>query len=225
MAYDTWEAARLISWSNKQAGIGPLTEAELIEWIEHGVGELEWAYTLEEDGEETKYIDFPTLISLRLICLLRFQGAMLETFAEVAPRLREDLGVDWPYATEHFWSSYTRQSPTYSKSKQAGQRAKWERNYSKFSIDRNLRLRIDANLEYGKDGVASTWLPFKDVAIDPQVVSGAPCVVGTRTPTWALTGISKDEVRIRELAKGYRLSEEQVRNALDWERQLDASVA
>ena len=59
MAYDTWEAARLVSWSNKQAGMGPLTEAELTQWIDDGVGLLEWADVLEEDGEVTKYIDFP----------------------------------------------------------------------------------------------------------------------------------------------------------------------
>ena len=40
MSYDTYEAARLLSWSNKQAGLPPLTEAELTEWIDAGVGGL-----------------------------------------------------------------------------------------------------------------------------------------------------------------------------------------
>ncbi len=99
MAYDTEDAARLISWANKQAGIKPLTEAELIQWIDDGVGLLEWADTWEEDGEIQRYIDFPTLISLRLICLLQSFGVSLDDIAEAAPRLRQELGVDWPLAS------------------------------------------------------------------------------------------------------------------------------
>ena len=222
MSYDTKEAARLISWSNKQAGIGPLSEAELIEWIDYGVGGLEWEDVWEEDGEIEKLIDFPTLISLRLICLLRSQGASLEEIKEAAVQLKEQLRVDSPFATEHLWSSYNSQSPTYPEIRQIG-RKDWERNYSKFFRDRRLRLRIDANLEYGQNGVAYAWNPVKDVVIDGRVVSGSPCVKGTRTPTWVLTGTSKDEGKIKELAKGYRLTEEQVQNALDWETQLGAA--
>ena len=219
MSYDTLEAARLISWSNKQAGVGPLSEAELIRWIDDGVGLLEWEDVWDDEGEDTKYIDFPTLISLRMICLLRSQGASLEEVKEAAIQLKEQLGVDRPFATEHLWSSYNSQPPTYPELKQIGRRD-WERNYSKFFRDHKLRLRIDANLEYGQDGVAYAWSPVKDVVIDARVVSGSPCILGTRTPTWVFPGMLEGGDSIEILARGYRLSREQVWNALKWEEQL-----
>ena len=224
MAYDTWEAARLISWSNRQAGFGPLSEAELTKWIDTGVGGLDWAYALVEDGEETKYIDFPTLISLRLICLLRSYGVSLKDIGEVATLSRQELGLDWPFASRSLWNLPS------------------EDEKNAILIDSEVMTLIVAamilyltgsalpwgNLEFDQDGIASAWLPFKDVIIDPRVVSGSPCVVGTRTPTWAFSGMlhgegPKGEDRIEKLANGYKLTKEQVRNALDWEKQLDAA--
>ena len=115
MAYDTSEAARLISWSNKQAGIPPLTEAELIEWIDDGVALLEWEDVWEEDGKEVKYIDFPTLISLRLICLLHFdmpgsKGIPLQDLTAVALKLRQESHIEWPFTKRRIWNLYDRVS-------------------------------------------------------------------------------------------------------------------
>ena len=219
MSYDTKEAARLISWSNKQAGIPPLTEAELIEWIDDGVALLEWEDVWEEDGEIQKYIDFPTLISLRLICLLRSYGVLLKDIREAATLSKQELGLDWPFASRLLWhlSSEDGKNPT--------------------SIDSEAMTRIVTamiihltgsalpwgKLEFDQDGVACAWLPVKDVVIDAHVVSGSPCVVGTRTPTWVFTGMLKGGDNIEELADGYRLTKEQVRNALDWERRLDSA--
>ena len=96
MSYDAKEAARLISWSNKQAGIAPLSEEELIRWIDEGVGTLAWADIWEEDGEIEKYIDFPTLISLRMVCLLNSHGVSFEKITEFASLSRKELGLTWP---------------------------------------------------------------------------------------------------------------------------------
>ena len=219
MSYDTQEAARLISWSNKQAGIAPLSEAQLIEWIDGGVGGLEWEDVWDDEGEDTKYIDFPTLISLRMICLLRSQGTSLEEMKEAAVQLKEQLGVDRPFATEHLWSYYNNQSLAYLEIEQVVRRD-WERIYSTFFRDHEVRKRVDANLEYGKDGVAYAWSPVKDVVIDARVVSGSPCILGTRTPTWVFPGMLEGGDSIEILASGYRLSKEQVWNALKWEEQL-----
>ena len=219
MAYDTWEAARLISWSNRQAGLGPLKEEELVQWIDDGVGLLGWEFTYEEDGEEVKYIDFPTLISLRLICLLRSYGVSLKDIRETATLSKQELGLDWPFASRPLWDLFS------------------ENEKNATLIDSEAMTRIAAamilhlassalswgGLEFDHNGIASAWLPVKDVVIDARVVSGSPCVVGTRTPTWVFTGILKGGDNIEELANGYRLTKEQVWNALDWERQLDAA--
>ena len=101
MAYDTYEAARLISWSNKQAGIGPLSEAKLVEWINAGVGGLDWAFTYRDNREEIWYIDFLSLISLRLICLLHFEspdskGTSLKEITAAVSKLRKSWAQNGP---------------------------------------------------------------------------------------------------------------------------------
>ena len=217
MAYDTKEAARLISWSNKQAGIGPLTEAELIEWIDDGVGLLEWEDVWDE--EENKYIDFSTLISLRMICLLRASEISLESIKEVALLMRQKLGLDWPYASRSFWD------PASVDSKNAILLDSDVMDQIVGTLVTHVAMNSAADaLEFGKDGVAYAWRPVEGVVIDSRVVSGSPCVTGTRTPTWSLTVTSKDENIVKELSEAYRLTEKQVRNALDWEAQLDAAA-
>ena len=216
MSYDTAEAARLISWSNQQKGIEPLTEAELAEWIGNRLGKLKWADVLEEDGRVTRHIDFPTLTSIRLICLLRSSGVTLKDIDEAAPLLRKQLGVEWPYASRVLWNSPEPQ-------------VRPGNNEAVGTVIKGLLLcspkLAPHGLEFGADGVASAWLPAKGVVIDPHVVSGSPCVAGTRTPTWAFAGPLTDGDNIEELANAYRLSKEQIRNALDWERQIDAAGA
>ena len=219
MSYDTKEAARLISWSNRQAGIEPLTEAELIRWIDDGVGLLEWSDSWEEDGEVQRYIDFPTLISLRMICLLRNAKVSLKDIAEIANLSKQQLGLDWPFASRSLWhlSSEDRKNFTLVDSEAT------TRIVSAMLIYLTGNAQPWGSLQFDQDGVAYSWLPVKDVVIDARVVSGSPCVAGTRTPTSVFTGMLNGGDNIEELASGYRLSREQVRNALDWERRLDAA--
>ena len=212
MSYDTYEAARLLSWSNKQAGIPPLTEAELTEWIDAGVGGLDWEDVWEEDGKVEKYIDFSTLISLRLICFLRSCEVPLKVLTEATPRLRVGLSVKWPYASKSLWNYPV--SPLSSATDAV------------IPVDRGLAILAKSNaldpsgLEFGADGLACAWLPVKDIKIDPRFVSGSPCLAGTRIPTWIFPGMVKGGDSIEEIADDYGIAKERVENALEWERQL-----
>ena len=226
MAYDTYEAARLISWSNKQAGIEPLSEAELAEWIDAGVGGLDWAFTYKDDREEIRYIDFPALISLRLICLLHFEspdskGAPLKDITDATARLREELGVHWPFASREMWNPYRTISMTSDKVRGTGNiKAEWEAIYNCFDLQRHGRLDINSDLEFGEDGIACAWLPAGDIKIDPRFVSGSPCLAGTRIPTGIIIGMVQAGDSIAELAEDYDVAEERINNAVKWENQL-----
>ena len=228
MAYDTREAARLISWSNKQAGLGPLTEAELIRWIDGGAGLLEWADVWEEDGEEVKYIDFPTLISLRLICLLRSAGVSIKSINEATRQLQEELGIDRPLASGMIWNLHDHNVFNYVNKPQAGevkiQKTEWKHVYWRLWSEGQC-LDIEASLNFGEDGVACTWFPADDIKIDPRFVSGSPCLDGTRIPTGIIIGMMKAGDNIAELAEDYDVTEERINNAVKWEIQLaDAAV-
>ena len=223
MSYDTTEAARLISWSNKQAGIAPLTEAELIRWIDDGVGLLEWADIWEEDGEVTKYIDFPTLISLRMICLLHSAGVSIEAINRVSHDLRQEFGTEKPFASKIVWSTHHDDEPnTVNESKVRdlmGQKEGWKYGYWWFK-EIKLQKITKVNLQYGEDGIASAWMPLEGIRLDPRFVSGSPCLAGTRIPTWVFPGMVGGGDSKEEIADDYDIADEQVEIALDWERQL-----
>ena len=216
MSYDTKEAARLISWSNRQIGIEPLTEAKLIEWIEGGVGGLGWQDVWEEDGEEHKAIDFRTLISLRLICLLQSAGVSSEDIGEIATLSKQELGLDSPFASSSLWQLESG----------GGKNVISLGSEAIDSIVGILFAHItldgysSGSLEFDQDGVACVWIPVEGIRIHPGIVSGSPCLAGTRIPTWVFPGMHAGGDSIEELAKDYSVPIERVKLALEWERQL-----
>ena len=226
MSYDTYEAARLISWSNKQAGIGPLGEAELIQWIDAGVGGLDWAFTYKDNREEIWYIDFPSLISLRLICRLHFEspdskGVPLEDITAATSWLKEELGVHWPFASKEMWNPSKPLSMIADKIRKTRDiKAEWKTIYNILYLQGRGRLDISSDLEFGEDGVACVWLPVEGIKLDPQFVTGRPCLAGTRIPTWVFPGMVRGGDSIEELSDAYDISKERVKKALDWEKQL-----
>ena len=226
MAYDTWEAARLISWANKQAGIRPLSEAELTQWIDAGVGGLDWALTYKDNREEIWYIDFPTLISLRLICLLHLEspdskGMPLKDITDATAWLGQELGVHWPFASKEMWNPWKPVSMIADKIRGARNiKAEWLTTYNFLDLYRQGRLDIKSDLEFGEDGIACAWLPAEGIKLDPKLVTGSPCLTGTRIPTGIIIGMVKAGDSIVELAEDYDVSEERIRNAVKWENQL-----
>ena len=228
MAYDTFEAARLISWSNKQAGIAPLTEAELVQWIDSCVGHLEWAFTYKDAKEEIRYIDFPTLISLQMICRIHFPSSgsvevELGKITAATPRLRQEIGVHWPFASIELWHPFqTILSISDRILKTRKIKTEWECNNRLLRFRREGRLVTSLNLEFGEDRIACAWLPTEDIKIDPQFVSGSPCLAGTRIPTGVIAGMVRAGDTVTELADWYELSEDRIKNAVKWENQLAA---
>ena len=216
MSYDAKEAARLISWSNKQAGIAPLSEEELIRWIDEGVGTLAWADIWEEDGEIEKYIDFPTLISLRMVCLLNSHGVSFEKITEFASLSRETLGLTWPLASRSLWNPPSSETPNV---------LTLDGTLTDPILDAISRYFVGngrslTDLEFDKDGIACSWTPIEGISIDPRFVSGSPCLARTRIPTWVFPGMRAGGDRIQELAADYCTTVERVELALEWERQL-----
>ena len=232
MAYDTYEAARLISWSNKQAGIKPLSEAKLIEWINSSVGGLEWAFTYKDNREEIWYIDFPSLISLRLICLLHFEsqeskGTSLKEITAAVGKLRKELGTKWPFACKMLWDLHDKHTSDVVYNFEEGRfnnlKEEWKYVYWQLWGERRGK-DTDANLVYGEDGIACAWLPAEDIKLDPQFVTGSPCLAGTRIPTGIIIGMVKAGDSIAELAEDYDVAEERISNAVRWEKQLADAV-
>ena len=215
MSYDTKEAARLISWSNRQAGIEPLTEAELIRWIDDGVGLLEWSDVLEEDGEIHRYIDFPTLISIRMICLLRYAKISLKDIAGIATLTRDKVGLNYPFASRFYWDLSSDGSISTIAAIGEAADAVLGALIALFED-----IHSQGQLDFDENGMACAWRPVDAIKIDPRFVSGSPCLAGTRIPTWIFPGMVRGGDNLGAIAEDYSISEEQVDIALEWEKQL-----
>ena len=208
MGYTASEAARLVSWANQKAGGGPISENLLREWVDEGVGSLCW--TDLWDGE--KFINFPALISLRLIFRLHSQAVPIKVINDAGLWLRRELGVEWPFACSALWN--------YSDDPFLA-----DKGGPVTILSKALFLRCSDQtdgLEFNDDGLVCAWMPAEDIRIDPLLVSGSPCLAGTRIPTWILPGMVEGGDSIEEIMNGYGLSEERVRKAIDWERRLAA---
>ena len=198
--YRVKEAARLISWANEPLGVGPLTPGRLREWVDSGVGQLHWA---DVPGSK-KHLTFQSLISLRLIFQAYCLGISREFFNADAPRLERVLKTEWPFASKSLWSPGD------------------ELPIPKTNYPYWQGATRTHGLEFDDDGVACAWRPVKDVKIEPGIMSGRPCIAGTRIPTWVVAGMVDEGDGIAEVADWYDLPVERVKNAVDWERQLVA---
>lgn len=65
-------------------------------------------------------------------------------------------------------------------------------------------------------------VPFT-VVIDPRVSFGRPVIDGTRIPTAVIAGLLKAGEKVEDLAAGYALSPETIREAVAWEERKKAA--
>ena len=217
--YKVGDAARLVSWAEGQSGADSLTRKELRGWVDSGVGGLRWADVAIPGGKERRRLTFQALISLRLIFRVQRQGRSLDAVTEDAARLKRVWGVDWPLASKPLW--YPLDSHTFPPIQDpARTKEAWRLLNRRIYYWQGLNRQH--GLEFGEDGVARLWRPVKDVRIEPGIVSGAPCVDGTRIPTWVIFGMAEAGESVEEIAYWYELPEARVRNVVDWEQQLAA---
>lgn len=213
--YRVKEAARLVSWADGLPGAELLKPGQLREWVDSGVGELRWA---DVSGGKRR-LTFRALISLRLIFRAYCLGVSRELLNTDAPRLKRILEMEWPFASKSLWSASNDLPPP--KTDDSSRLKEYWRQISRRSYYWPGYARPHG-LEFGDDGIACAWHPAKDVKIAPGIMSGRPCIAGTRIPTWVVAGMVDGGDSIREIADWYGLPEARVKNAVAWEKQLAA---
>lgn len=218
--YKIREAARLVTWADGRALNKHLSKQQVQDWFDNNVGLLRWA----DIPSGKKRITFRGLISLRLIFRLHSNGVPLADIAEDAPRLKRVLGVEWPFASKILWD------PTDSRigklipapSTPVRNKQSWETIYLRLQYLRSSKFH--EGLEFDEDGLAYVWQPATGIRIAPGMLSGRPCIAGTRIPTWIIRDMSEGGDSVAEIADWYDLDEERVRNAVEWEKQLASVV-
>src|SRR5262249_19332575 len=71
------------------------------------------------------------------------------------------------------------------------------------------------------DRVATAWTPTPGVTLDPEIQVGAPCLSGTRIPTWTMRSRVEDGETAQQLQRDFDyLPQEAVDAALAFEARL-----
>lgn len=225
--YTAREAARLLSWAEER----PLAEGQLRAWIEAEVGLLEWDGASEaDDGECERFIDFQTLISLRLIYRLHLEKVAVETITAAVPWLRQELGLWHPFASRRLWQLSLDYVLSLAIMTAAPLTFRGKGGHTGAGIRIGPVIEApggfahSSGLQFDEDGLACAWAPRDGILIHSGVATGSPCLAGTRIPTRIFPAMLAGGDSLESLASAYGLAKEKVRLALDWEEQLDAAA-
>lgn len=164
-------------------------------------------------------ISFQDLISMRVIALLRANGVSFKRIYIAERWLREYTGARRPFATEVLWTA-SRQIFTDSRGVLIAASLGGQYPFNEL-VEQHL-VPV-AGLTFDGRGLADSWRPSEAILIKPTVQYGAPCIRGTRIPTRTLWDMHQGGDPVEFIASVYRLEEEQVEEALQWEIRLAAA--
>ncbi|MCH8350412.1 MAG: DUF433 domain-containing protein [Chloroflexi bacterium] len=213
--YGVPEAAKLIQITHPLANGHTIPRTRLQYWINTSVARLRPA---DFPGQQN-CISFRSLISMRLISILRAQGVSLEAIRTSESWLRGVAGIDWPFISKPLWT-YSSELFTEFQDKLVV-----ASNHGQQAMDfiREWLEKIDVDLLFDQEDLAYAWLPQEDVRIDPKIQLGKPCLAGTRIPTSTIWNKADAGDSVDVIAGLYGLSIDHVNHALAWERRLVAA--
>ncbi|MBI4297663.1 MAG: DUF433 domain-containing protein [Chloroflexi bacterium] len=190
----------------------------LIRWIRSGLAHPALAVV---PGREL-LITFEDLISMRVIAFLRAQGYSFKKIRQAELMLRNLTRHPRPFATSHIWAEEEGALDIFAEigallltASRSGQVA------FKELVKQNL---IDVHgLTFDQLKVADSWTPRQGIKLHPRIQFGRSCISGTRIPTQDIAGMVAAGDKIQFLAMSYGISEQQIMNAVNWEKELAAT--
>lgn len=169
-----------------------------------------------------RFTDWGGLITCRMIALLASYGIRIDRIRDAHEYLQETTGLEYPFTSRRFWSeSQDASSEVYAELDRLVVTAS---RFGQLPFTGVLNGPIgkvnDMEFDSSDDELVVMWQPSPGVVIRPGFQTGAPCIAGTRTPTWALYGSYVAGDSVEDIAFCYRLRQDQVRTAIDWEERL-----
>ena len=209
--YEVPEAARYLQASLRLTTPYVLSSRKLIFWIRRG---LTFPELVGIPGREL-LITFEDLISMRIIVALRAAGVSFRKIYRAEKWLRQVTGHPRPFATELLWTErsdvFTEFHTRLIAASRSGQYA--------MEILRNYLIPVHG-LIFDERGIAQSWEPRDYILVHPQIQFGASCIKGTSVPTKAIWGMVKGGDSIDLVARAYRLEEDEINAAIQWEDTL-----
>ncbi len=168
------------------------------------------------------FIEFPHLITIRMIAILLSYKIGISKIAEAHAYVRKTTGDPYPFATRPFWTDASiHPSHIYTKIDELllAANLRGQMPFQELLMPKIVKV---ANMKFGDADTAVSWEPRKGILLDPKVVSGQPCIKGTRIPTALIKGQVEAGDSAEFVAQWHDLSDTQVESALSWESDLDA---
>lgn len=202
----------------ESALVRPVNSRNLIRWIRVGLTSPRLVHV---HGREL-LITFEDLVSMRVVALLRALGVTWPKIHTAEQWLRQQTGYQRPFAVKRVWTEtkdvFAEFPVGFIAASRQGQIAFVEmfRGYLQPVEDMTF-------VRHNGVHVAATWTPHPDVIMNPKIQFGEPCIQGTRLPTRMLWRMYNGGDTISYLVRAFRISEEQIEHALEWEHRLRAA--
>lgn len=212
--YGIPDAALYLSISPPFANGHKVSTTNLRYWIRTGVPDIPASvYPTRQ-----RFITFLDLVSMRMVAMLRSEGVKLHEIRTAERYLREEFGLQWPFATQSLW--------TYSHNvfvhfeEYILTASKYGQQAMDFIKGWLREVRID--MGFDGNGLPLFWCPYERISLDPKIQFGEPCIQGTRVSTHTIWSnvIAGDSPEL--VARLYDLTINDIERAVEWEERLDA---
>lgn len=194
--------------------------------VSHGVMPL----ALERIGDR-RDLTFAELLTLRLVKAFKAAGLGLPTIKRVAARAASEYGLPMPFVSRRFRTDGRKVFVELQQAPAANDEAVTTRRERKLIVvltgqhqfAEAVEPSLFANVDW-QDDLVSRWWPLGKscaVVLDPQIVFGSPHIKGTRVPTRvvaaAVSAEGGGEAAIQAVAEWYRLTPQQIQDAVRFE--------
>lgn len=194
-----------------------VSSRKLIRWIRKG---LTTPDLIEVPGKEL-LISFEDLVSMRVIATLRALGVTWKRIHRAEDWLRETTNYPRPFAIERVWTETTDVFAEFHEgfiaASKGGQMVFADLIGSYLQSVQDMIF-----IPHNGVRVADAWMPHHAVVMNPRVQFGDPCIKGTRIRTRILWQMWNGGDSTEYLERSFKLSEEQINSALEWENRLRA---
>jgi uncharacterized protein (DUF433 family) len=171
-----------------------------------------------------KALSYMQLIEVAVVSAFRKAGLTLKHIAETREYVSKQLQVEFPFAEYRFKADGKRLVMDYQQIEGSKGQGKVLRPDQGGQLAWEVIIRRLHEFEYENHGIVIKWRPAGPesmIVIDPRIAFGAPAIKGT--PTWVIQGRAVAGESVSEIGDDFDLDEEEVREALAFERKESPS--
>jgi len=163
-----------------------------------------------------RFITFLDLVSMRMVAVLRSRGIRLQEIRNTEVWLRREFGLERPFANRDVWTFGSNVFIQFEDHLIAASRF----GHIAMQFIKDWLTKVELDMTFDVDDIASSWSPYQDVRLDPEIQFGEPCIDGTRIPTRAIWSKVKAGDTPEIVATLYEINITQVQHAIQWEERL-----